>query len=127
MFGHQKLLIDGAKAEAVVVEVTRVGGITYDPDGSSNSQYELLLRVHFADGATADAQCRVGGWFKGIKPTFSEGDVVPVRYDSADRSKVEVDLPAIEQKKQARAVAAKEMRIKLADEALAAGRDSDSS
>jgi hypothetical protein len=127
MFGHHKLLTDGAKAEAVVIEVTRVGGITYDPDGSSNSQYDLLLRVHFPDSATADARCRVGGWFKGIKPTFSQGDVVPVRYDPADRAKVEVDLPAIEEKQQARTDAAKEMRIKLAEEALASDRDSDGS
>jgi hypothetical protein len=127
MFGHHKLLRDGATTEAVVIEVKRVGGITYDPDGSSNSQYELKLRVHFSDAATTDTSCRAGGWFRGIKPTFSEGDVVPVRYDPADRTKVEVDLPAIEEKKQASAEAAKELRIKLSEEALAAERESHSS
>ena len=119
MFGKDKRSKEGATAEAVVAEVKRVGGVTYNPDGSSNAQYDLTLHVRYPDGSTGEAKYRAGGWFKGIHALFTEGDIVPVRYDPADRAKVEVDLAAMEAAQKTRSAAAEQARIALAEDQLA--------
>jgi hypothetical protein len=46
--------------------------------------------VHFDDGSTVEIARKADlyGW-------VTEGDILPVRYDPEDRSKIEVDAPAL--------------------------------
>jgi hypothetical protein len=88
--GKSKVLRDGARAQGVVVESrppadTGTGGV--------GNIYHVKVRVHFDDGSTADVSSgRLDRYKVGWK---LEGDIVPVRYDAEDRSKIEIDVPAL--------------------------------
>jgi hypothetical protein len=89
VFGRgKKILESGATAKAVVLET--------DMSGRSNRHAERLwkvkLRVQFDDGP-AEAHCSM--WAKPFSGP-AVGAIVPVRYDPDDRSKVEVDVAAID-------------------------------
>lgn len=112
MFGRDKLAQDGAKAQAVVLGAKARGPSGYiGPNpytGTWKSAVAVHLRVHFDDGSTLDTTCRFGGAFRGADASFSVGDVVPVLYDPADRSKVEIDKQALEARTDANAKQSKE-------------------
>lgn len=55
----------------------------------------LDLRVSFDDGSHGEFSCRVGSMLHNNTLSFSEGDIVPVRYDPADRTRIEFDEPAL--------------------------------
>ena len=83
---RQKLWSEGAQTEGVVVKLwwhSRLQGT-----------YGIEVRVKFPDGSTADVKERfLDASNQGY---VSEGDVVPVRYDPSDYSKVRLDVPALE-------------------------------
>ena len=83
---RQKLWSKGAQANGVVVKLwwhSRLQGT-----------YGIEFRVKFPDGSTADVKERfLDASNQGY---VSEGDVVPVRYDPSDYSKVRLDVPALE-------------------------------
>jgi hypothetical protein len=83
---RQKLWSEGAQTEGVVVKLwwhSRLQGT-----------YGIEFRVKFPDGSTADVKERfLDASNQGY---VSEGDVVPVRYDPSDYSKVRLDVPALE-------------------------------
>ena len=83
---RQKLWSEGARTEGVVVKLwwhSRLQGT-----------YGIEFRVTFPDGSTADVKERfLDASNQGY---VSEGDVVPVRYDPSDYSKVRLDVPALE-------------------------------
>lgn len=83
---RQRLWDEGAQTEGVVEKVwwhSRLEGT-----------YGIEFRVKFPDGSTADVKERfLDASNQGY---ISEGDVVPVRYDPSDLSKVRLDVPAIE-------------------------------
>ncbi len=88
MFGRgKKILESGAAAKAVVLET--------DMTGRSNRHAERLwkvkLRVQFDDGF-GEADCAM--WARPLSGPAA-GQILPVRYDPDDRSKVEVDVAAI--------------------------------
>ena len=118
MFHRHKLTEDGAQAQAVVTVAKRSGGIPTD-EGMSPVTYHLTLDVHFDDGSTAAAECKIGGMLRGTDLSFYEGDIVPVRYDPADRSKIEIDEQAIRVKRDADAAALKQESIERAERQLA--------
>jgi len=118
MFGKHRLMKDGATAKAVVTEARSSGGQSYGA-GPSAVVYHLRLRVQFDDGSTADTSCSVGNFVRGTDLFFSEGDVVPVRYDPADRSKIELDVAAYSALKQARAEELKQRAIARGEAELA--------
>jgi len=93
MFGKRNLLRDGAEAQAVVTAV-KDGGVLTGGAGVPIHQY-LDLRVTFDDGSHGEFSCRVGSMLHNNTLSFSEGDIVPVRYDPADRTKIELDEPAL--------------------------------
>ncbi len=95
MFAKHKLMRDGARAKAAVIVAKRSGGVPMD-GGYSAMAYHLELRVMFDDGSSSEVSCQVGGTLTGTDLSFSEGDIVPVRYDPGDRSKIAVDVPAME-------------------------------
>jgi len=89
MFGRGKRIQEsGTAAKAVVLET--------DMSGRSNRHAERLwkvrLRVQFDDGP-AEADCSM--WAKPLSGP-GVGAIVPVRYDPDDRSKIEVDVAAID-------------------------------
>jgi hypothetical protein len=89
--GHRKkLLREGARADAVVLERT---GVSLTPGGFS--AHKLVLEVHFPDGSQAELQEKVNvadiGALRG-----AVGDVLPVRYDPDDHSAMALDVPAIQ-------------------------------
>ena len=83
---RQKLWSEGAQTEGVVLKLwwhSRLQGT-----------YGIEFRVKFPDGSTADVKER---FLDASNQGFvSEGDVVPVRYDPSDYSKVRLDVPALE-------------------------------
>jgi hypothetical protein len=75
-------------AQAVVMGVKVHGGEA----GSGGLVYfDLDLRARFDDGSTREFGCRVGGPFSGTDLRFAEGDIVAVRYDPDDRSRIALD------------------------------------
>jgi hypothetical protein len=55
----------------------------------------LALRVRFADGSTVDVEREVGG-IHNRNFVATAGDVLPVRYDPKNPSKLEIDWPAVD-------------------------------
>ncbi len=80
--------------------------------------------MQFDDGSTAETSCHVGNFANGTELFFSEGDVVPVRSDPADRSRIELDVAAYTAQKQARAEELKERAIARSEAELAASERS---
>jgi hypothetical protein len=89
MFGQKKkLLSTGAQAEGVVMKA-------WFP---SPHNLNVRVQVKFPDGSTGEFE-QYGLWMPKIGATnAAEGSVVPVRYDSADRSMITLDLPLMEQR-----------------------------
>ncbi len=88
--GKHKVLSDGAQIDGVVVDSEAPADTGR---GGFGGTYRLTARVRFDDGATAEVRSgRLDRTEVGWK---LEGDIVPLRYDRADRSKIEVDVPAL--------------------------------
>ncbi len=105
MFGKRKLLAEGAQAQAIVTWSGNPGA----PPGSAPFQYHVELSVQFPDGSTVDIRRRVFGAF------IDTGQVVPVRYDPTDHSKIEIDHDAILAAQLARIDAGKQRTLDTAE------------
>jgi hypothetical protein len=97
---------DGAQAQALVVEVKQFGHTAVGEGPGMGIFFELKLRVQFDDATTEDITRRVrlsslGGSSGAIGGTVNAGDLLPVRYDPEDRSKIEIDSAAVKQGKKA--------------------------
>jgi hypothetical protein len=116
MFRRGKHSEGAVEGKAVVIAATAVRGAVgvgfTEIDALQHPvHYELKLRVQFDDGSTGEAACRVGGRVGGTDLSFSEGDVVPVRYNPADRSKVGVDEQAMLAERSSRREAFSQARV----------------
>jgi hypothetical protein len=109
---------DGAHAKAVVIAAKGTGGRPGDGTYSA-VQYHVELRAHFDDGSSTEVSRRVGGALRGTDLSSSEGDIVPVRYDPADRSKLEIDVAALKAAQQTNPDQAKQFAISRAEARLA--------
>src|SRR5947209_13984415 len=111
MFDKHKRSHDGAQAQALVLE-RKVLATAGNPGPANACRYKL--RVKFGDGSTFETSCHAFG-VQLARATV--GDVIPVSYDPADRSKVKLDRDAIleQQKVDAR---------KWQNEAIARGEQS---
>jgi hypothetical protein len=82
--GKKKLYAEGAQTEGVVIT---------QASANDRIHFRVVVRAKFPDGSTTDFQSQfldvhdVGNLYR--------GSVVPVRYDSSDRSKVVLDIPAL--------------------------------
>ena len=95
--GYRRLLRHGRQGEAIIVDATadrvkgRIGGIC---------GWQVTLRVKFGDGSTADyrryleASVVTDGDGRSLLDP-SPGMTLPIRYDPANRSKVEIDTAAV--------------------------------
>ena len=79
MFGRKKLPVDAPEAQAVVLKTKWIS------ENTQKGQYLLNvhLRVHFDDGSTTEFSSH-------YHHIATEGDVVKVRFDPNDHSKVEL-------------------------------------
>lgn len=87
--GRGRLLREGTPGRAVVLssEWKR-----FDVK-AGRLAHRLTLEVHYADGTTARIERSVSALEVGGAHTV--GDVLPVRYDPADHTDVEIDVPAL--------------------------------
>lgn len=85
MFGHHKLYQEGAQARGVIISVRY--GVTH---------LDLLVEVQFDDGTHGRLSEKVK---KADVGDCNEGDILPVRYDPRDRSKLVLDMPVLEANK----------------------------
>lgn len=88
--GKGKLMRDGAQIDGVVI-------CSHPPadtgQGGVGNIYRIDVRVHFEDGSLAEfSSGRLDRYEVGWK---LEGDIVPARYDPANRSRIAVDTPAL--------------------------------
>jgi hypothetical protein len=109
VFGRLNLMRDGAQVDGVVLESTfKHSRITGPGELSLPARiYQLKLQVQFEDGTTTEVELKLkdddyGGHLvnEDGSPFPSEGDIVPMRYDPKDRSRVEIDIAAIKAKRQ---------------------------
>ncbi len=87
MFGRDRLLDDGAHVDGVIIEAPEYFRGSTDMRG----RYKVTVRVRFDDGATVDVERR-------LHLSCGEhrvGAVLPMRYDPADRSRIEIDEAAL--------------------------------
>ena len=87
MFGRDRLLDDGAQVDGVIIEAPEYFRGSTDTRG----RYKVTVRVRFDDGATVEVERR-------LHLSCGEhraGAALPMRYDPADRSKIEIDEPTL--------------------------------
>jgi hypothetical protein len=126
MFRRNKSLMrDGAQAKALVLEAKQFGHTDVGEGPGMGIFFELKLRVQFDDGTTEDISRRVrlaslGGTSGAVGATVNAGDLLPVRYDPEDRSKIEIDSAAVKEDKKAGREYSKRLAIQRGEERLAA-------
>jgi hypothetical protein len=113
VFGKNKLLKNGAIARAAVLS-SDMSGMS---NGKGAHKWKLELKVQFDDGTTGEASC--SAYEVNIGMGYGPGQIVPVRYDPKDRTKVEVDVPALQAERDARKREGEEGLARLAEERLA--------
>jgi hypothetical protein len=112
MLGADKLLSEGARARGLVIEKR---GSAPSAEGAGLDMYDVTVRVRFDDGSSTEIQQRLNQHKAGL---HTEGDILPVRYDPADRSKVAVDVPELIARREAAASAKPRPAIADGDQAL---------
>jgi hypothetical protein len=115
MFGEKKLLREGKAGRAVVLEAH----YRWDGMGATDHMYRVELRVRFDDGSTAEFHTKLDSDKVG---EYRQADILPVRYDASDHSKIAVDVPVLEaefQRSQAKDEAEKASRIARSEAELA--------
>jgi len=103
---------EGVEAQALVLE-KKVYASGMQTGRADACRYRL--RVRFEDGSTTEVSRRVWGHklaYAGV------GDLIPVRYDRADRSKIVIDGPAVKAQRAARLRELKEQAIKRGEREL---------
>ena len=95
MFGKSKVLIEGTKSQGVIFDTS---GPRPTEGGGHTDTYHIKVRIKFGDGSTTDIKEKLHISKHGF---HLKGQTVPVRYDPADHSKVEIDLPELAAQKQA--------------------------
>ena len=120
MFGKRHLMRDGARAEALVLD-KMIYASTVQTNTVTACGYQL--RVQFDDGSPIEVFRRVMHR-EGCRADV--GDLIPVRYDPSDRSKIEVDIAEVECRDQAAAERTKQNAI-ARGEAELRGRLTDAS
>jgi hypothetical protein len=86
MFGRDKLMRDGEKVSGRVTESG--SALSFSTGGEG---YHVKARIEFDDGTTSEVSCKV---HRGLG-AYGVGEVLPFRFDPADRSKIVLDEPAL--------------------------------
>ncbi len=94
---HHKLLTEGEQGQGVVTK--RHDQATESGTHSFSILFEIEGHIKFPDGTETEFKSE---WLSSHKVgDIQEGEIVPVRYDPADHSKVVLDVVALEEKKSA--------------------------
>jgi hypothetical protein len=112
MFGRGKLMRGGVAAQALVLD-KKVYASGVETGRADACRYRL--RVRFDDGSTTEISRRV--WSHRLAYALV-GDLIPVRYDRADRSRIIIDGPAVKAKRAAQLRELKDQAIKLGERDL---------
>jgi hypothetical protein len=118
MFGHEKLLSDGAEVDGVIIEAPQYFRGSTDMRG----RYKVTVRVRFDDGATVEVDRK-------LHMSCGEhraGFVLPMRYDPADRDKLEIDEPTLKARHDAALATTKEAAIARGEASARRGAGEDS-
>ena len=105
MFGNRKLMREGTQAQALVLD-KKIWGFLEGSGVVTACTY--TLKVQFDDSSTVEIKRRVmhqdTAW-------VGVGGLLPVRYDSSDRSTIEIDEPGLKAQREenAREVKAREI------------------
>jgi len=112
VFGRGKLLREGVEAQALVLDQK-----VYASGTRTGRVYacRYRLRVRFGDGSTTEISRSV--WSHQLAYA-GVGDLIAVRYDGVDRSKVVVDGPAVKAQRRAHLREIKEQAIKRGEREL---------
>jgi hypothetical protein len=106
------LMRDGVEAQALVLE-KKIYASGYSTGKTNACRYKL--RVKFKDGSSAEVSRRV---WRSKLARANVGDLIPVRYDPADRSKIEIDGNAMEAQRDAAAREVDEQAIAEGEQKL---------
>jgi hypothetical protein len=87
MLGHHKLYHHGVPGRGVIISLHE--GL----ERGAVSHYDVVVQVEFDDGTHGQISHRLWHAESGRCQT---GDILPVRYDGSDHSKLVLDMPAIE-------------------------------
>jgi hypothetical protein len=110
---YRRLLSSGEQGEAVVVDAKEDrakgggdmgdGGLAFTGGGSSLSIFgwKVTIRVKYADGSAKDFERYIEAGTAGVF-TIRPGTLVPIRFDSKKRSRVEIDTNALRANRDAR-------------------------
>jgi hypothetical protein len=113
---YRKLLRSGQQGQAVVVKAD--ADTSTDETGEHLFGYNVVIRVKFADGTTADFD----RYLEATHMHFvSPGATLPIRFDPGKRSRVEIDVEALDTVRAAqseRAEAAEEAAVQQAQDQL---------
>lgn len=90
MFARRRLIRSGVSAKALVLD-KKVYASGYSTGRTKWCRY--TLRVQFPDGTTSEIRC--WAWRQGLARA-RVGEVIPVRCDPADRTKIAIDGDALE-------------------------------
>jgi hypothetical protein len=115
VFGSDKLMREGVQAQALVLDQS-----VYS-QGVQTGEVKACryrLRVRFEDGSTTEISRSV--WSHNLAYA-TVGDLIPVRYDPADRSKIEIDGRAINAQRAAEASELKQQVLADGEAKLARG------
>ena len=112
MFGKGKLMREGVAAQALVLE-KKVYAAGVETGRAAACRYRL--RVRFDDGSTTEISRRV--WTHRLAVALV-GDLIAVRYDPADRSRIVIDGPAVKAKRAAQLRELKDQAIKRGEREL---------
>src|SRR5437879_5636303 len=97
MFDRHKLGRDGVQAQALVLETKAYAN---EVESGRPSACRYRLRVQFEDGSMTEIAYRA---FGRAVASANVGDVIPVRYDPADRTRIEIDRHALLERQEAEA------------------------
>jgi hypothetical protein len=103
MLGRGKRLDDGAQVDGVIIKAPEYFRGSTDMHG----RYKVTVRVRFDDGATVEVERR-------LHLSCGEhrvGAVLPMRYDPANRSKLEIDEATLTASRDADMAAFKEHAV----------------
>jgi hypothetical protein len=111
MLGKGKLLREGVEAQGLVIESI----IASSRDGGTVDKYKVKVRIQFDDGSTAEISSKL---FRHKVGYHYEGAILPIRYDAQDRSKIEIDVPTLEARFEARTAEVKAEAIERGEREL---------
>jgi hypothetical protein len=104
VFGKGKLLEQGAEVDGLVIDAR----FHATGEGGVGDKYKVTVRVRFEDGSSTEITRKLSVYAVGA---HREGSIVPLRYDPNDRSKIEIDEPALKATRDANSARAKELAV----------------